>query len=86
MSKKNYWFARKKYGYGWSPSTWQGWLTILIYFLLILIAGLFLAESSLNMFMYIVIVATISLLALCGFKGPTPKWQWGDKIFKNDSK
>jgi hypothetical protein len=20
------WFGRKKYGYGWGPRTWQGWL------------------------------------------------------------
>ena len=25
------WFKAKKYGYGWYPATWQGWLVILVY-------------------------------------------------------
>jgi hypothetical protein len=23
--EKQYWFRAKKYGWGWTPSTWQGW-------------------------------------------------------------
>ncbi|MGH2575573.1 MAG: hypothetical protein ACRDFC_07730, partial [Ignavibacteria bacterium] len=27
-----YWFKRKKYGFGWNPASWQGWVVLLIYF------------------------------------------------------
>ena len=30
MSKK-YWFKAKQYGWGWSPSSWQGWAVICLY-------------------------------------------------------
>jgi len=30
-----YWFRRKLYGWGWTPATWQGWLTLLIFILII---------------------------------------------------
>ena len=30
--KKRYWFPAKRYGWGWGfPTTWQGWVTILLY-------------------------------------------------------
>ncbi len=25
------WFKRKRYGWGWTPATWQGWLIIAFY-------------------------------------------------------
>ena len=28
MKKGNLWFRRKKYGWGWTPSTWQGWTVV----------------------------------------------------------
>lgn len=33
--REGYWFARKLYGYGATPVTWQGWLTTLAYFIAI---------------------------------------------------
>jgi hypothetical protein len=29
--KDQYWFKAHKSGYGWHPSTWQGWLVIVLY-------------------------------------------------------
>lgn len=40
--RKRYWFPAKEYGYGWGlPVTWQGWLVIVAYLVLIA-AGIFL--------------------------------------------
>jgi len=31
-AKTKYWFPAKKYGVGWAlPSTWQGWITLILY-------------------------------------------------------
>jgi hypothetical protein len=35
MEKKK-WFVRKKYGWGWTPASWQGWLLIALYILFVL--------------------------------------------------
>ena len=35
--EKRYWFPAKRYGWGWSfPTTWQGWLVMALYLILIL--------------------------------------------------
>jgi hypothetical protein len=31
-----YWFRPKRYGYGATPVTWQGWLVILVYIAIVL--------------------------------------------------
>lgn len=31
-----YWFKRKLYVWGWTPTKWQGWLVILIFILFVL--------------------------------------------------
>lgn len=28
---KKLWFGNKRYGYGWVPNTWQGWMLVGIY-------------------------------------------------------
>jgi|TARA_Y100000310_G_C20510974_1_gene728830 prepilin signal peptidase PulO-like enzyme (type II secretory pathway) len=34
-----YWFRPKRYGYGFYPISWEGWLATLILVVLILVAG-----------------------------------------------
>lgn len=41
-NEKKFWFKRKRYGYGWAPSTWQGWLVIAVY-----VVGIFVATLDL---------------------------------------
>ncbi|MEO5646264.1 MAG: hypothetical protein ABIO57_04170 [Candidatus Paceibacterota bacterium] len=78
------WFKRKRYGYGWTPSTWQGWTVLLVYVLSIA----FFAENSRNFtktsdivigFIIPTFMFTILLLIVTWTKGETPRWQWGDK-------
>lgn len=28
---EGYWFKRKLYGWGWTPATWQGWVTLVAF-------------------------------------------------------
>jgi len=28
---RSYWFGRKRLGIGYGPRTWQGWVTVLVY-------------------------------------------------------
>lgn len=37
---QRYWFKRKIWGWGWTPATWQGWLSTLIYISLVLLIAL----------------------------------------------
>lgn len=80
------WFKRKKYGYGWYPVTWQGWLVIVIYLVLLfaMIASVEALDLSEELSAYIVIIVvtltTSFLVSISYIKGEKPlRWQWGDK-------
>lgn len=33
------WFRRKRFGYGWTPSSWEGWLATLLFVLACIAVG-----------------------------------------------
>ena len=91
MSKpQKYWFKRRRYGYGWTPVTWQAWASLGV-FLVIITGGTVVLEGAprhslsaqLGVYLLIVLIATISLIALAYFKGPKPKWRWGKRGHDN---
>ncbi len=82
MAKQKYWFKRRRYGYGWIPSTWQGWLVLAMYMAVIVIGSIFInpeGEEMAKTFIYLVYVfiSTFVLLFITYRKGPKPKWRSG---------
>jgi hypothetical protein len=75
-SDDSYWFAVKRYGFGWGwPASWQGWVTVLVY-VVMLGGGLILAEPGPTRLIYSVAL-TIALIAIVVWKGERPaKWRW----------
>ncbi|WP_068084150.1 hypothetical protein [Novosphingobium rosa] len=70
------WFRRKRFGWGWSPASVEGWLSIGAYLLIVL--ALHAARNVSPAFSFIgIALATAGLIALGFFKGEPPKWQWG---------
>jgi hypothetical protein len=75
-----YWFKPKKFGYGATPSTWQGWAVTGAYCLIVwgsaaaMVAhrgsGLALAIST-----SIIVAATVALVAV-GVKKTAGRWGW----------
>ena len=82
--KKNYWFRAKKYGWGWSPATWQGWLIIGVYIFLVLFdfnridTHSHSASDTLLNFIPETFILTIILIVICYLTGEKPGWHWGD--------
>lgn len=86
MSKtdKGYWFKRRRYGYGWIPVRWQGWVSVVGGILIIIGAAFTFASapySNEGLWLYLtVVLTTVVLLLIVGAtKGPKPKWRWGKK-------
>lgn len=79
---KNYWFKRRRYGYGWTPVTWQGWAVIGC-FVAVVLGGAFVGsqneESDLALWLYLnfVFAAALLLIGVSLQKGPMPHWRWG---------
>ena len=75
------WFKAKSFGYGWYPSTWQGWLVVSAY-LLILSAYVYWSIASVktfNVWLYLGGVAALTsiLIFICRKKGEPAHWRWG---------
>ncbi len=84
---EKYWFKAKRYGWGWRPVTWQGWIIMLVYvaalILTVYATGLNKHSTSDSLFTAaaVFVALTLLLLAICYQTGEKPRWRWGD----NDS-
>lgn len=78
MKFNKYWFVPKKYGYGATPSTWEGWLfTFFIILLIILDAYLFIGRAPMVYFtLFFLIIVIFILVGMRKTKGSW-KWRWG---------
>jgi len=80
---QGYWFKNKIYGWGWTPAKWQGWATILIFVVLLVLNFLridFTSHSTSDTVRPFIIQAAVLILVLifvCYKKGEKPRWQWG---------
>ncbi|NCN45757.1 MAG: hypothetical protein COU63_02295 [Candidatus Pacebacteria bacterium CG10_big_fil_rev_8_21_14_0_10_36_11] len=82
--KKKLWFRRKLYGWGWFPITWQGWLVLAVYMLLIFLLTLLLDNEvvySKGFFGLLlpIILLTLLLIYITYETGEKPRWQWGKR-------
>ena len=81
--EKKLWFRAKRYGYGWYPATWQGWVVLGIYVCLILLAsweilgGNEKGVAAVKHFLLTVGILTFFLLYVCIKYGEPPRWRWG---------
>ena len=74
---KKIWFKRKKYGFGWTPSTWEGWTVVLVWAILFYS---FISKTNQNwsknsLFIFLI---TGILIYVSYKKGESPRWQWGE--------
>ncbi len=74
-----YWFRAKRYGWGWTPLTWQGWAALAAFVaLLVADALVFPPRQALAAYIACVVGLTVLFLAVCWLKGEPPRWRWGN--------
>ena len=83
---KTIWFKAKRYGWGWQPSTWQGWLITLAYMVIIVVHAIMIewwqkefGDLGIILWTSGLIGIACTLIYLCIAFGETPRWQWGGK-------
>lgn len=83
MENKKIWFKAKRYGWGWTPASIEGWICIAIFMALVIITA-FLVEKFTNsemefaiIYMLLLLLQTIPLIYICYKKGEKPGWRWG---------
>ena len=86
-NKRNYWFKRRRYGYGWLPVTWQGWTVLLVFGAVLIGGGEVLLKNAprhvysdaAGAYLALVLISTAVLVVIAYKKGPAPKWRWGKR-------
>lgn len=83
MKESNLWFKQKRYGWGWIPCNWKGWVVLGVY-LSALAAYPYMAdygfveyEKTMLVFWLFTILWTASFFFILIKKGEKPKWRWG---------
>ena len=94
--KKELWFRRKTYGWGWTPIVWKGWAVVAGWLVvnMLSIALLFsrqpksysLPSVRIVIFLMIVIATSFIVLGISYAKGELPRWQWGNPKSKDWNK
>ncbi len=83
-SEKQYWFAAKRYGWGWTPNTWQGWLVIILALGALGLAtsvAQFNADTDNQFIAELIpsaIVIVLLLVSVSWATGEPPRWRWGN--------
>ncbi len=89
-TKRKLWFRSKRFGWGWYPSSWQGWVVTALFSLLYALSGVIfgafapavvqaggsVVEGTI-LFISILILLSAALLAICYRYGEKPRWRWG---------
>lgn len=73
------WFKAKRYGYGWYPATWQGWMVLCIW--IVFFIGAFVRwdiERQTMQFLCDALSSTAVLLVVCWLTGEQARWRWGN--------
>jgi hypothetical protein len=77
------WFKAKRYGYGWYPCTWQGWvITAMTIVAIIFNASAVDATShsvsdTLLGSALVTVILVLQLLIICALTGEKARWRWG---------
>ena len=77
--ERKFWFAAKRYGYGWGlPLCWQGWVAYAVFIgALIADACVFNPGRHMACFQIGVFVLVAAFVAVGFWKGEPARWRWG---------
>ena len=75
VARPKYWFAAKRYGWGWGlPLCWQGWVVMGVWLAVLVPVVILLEEPARGT---AVLLESVVLVAICWWKGEPPRWRWG---------
>ena len=78
------WFKTKRYGWGWTPCSWEGWVVIVAFLIFQYWNFLRLDKVShsnsdtIRPFIIQTFLVVIILIIICYKKGEKPRWRWGN--------
>lgn len=78
--EQRYWFAAKRYGWGWGlPVTWEGWGVLMLWVVAFILAGRYLIPHNMYAHLLFALAMVGLLLSICYLKGEPPRWRFGNQ-------
>jgi hypothetical protein len=77
-----YWFKQRRFGYGATPVTWQGWVFVLVFLAIVLACmGVVMLAGSYNspagaIAALVVLLAAIVVMMVVGWRKTEGGWRW----------
>ena len=72
-----YWFKPRRFGLGATPTTWEGWLVVLVFIIWIAYVSIKITSES-NIFMPLMAISIVLLISISRKKtNGLWKWRWG---------
>jgi hypothetical protein len=73
------WFAPKRYGYGATPITWQGWALTLGFVALSVLSSVIFARRPSQLFAIMVPLVVVFMVICAKTTRGGWRWRWGDR-------
>ncbi len=82
---RGYWFKRRRYGWGWTPASPQGWLALAVFVGALMLPKVIMGEDSQKGIPGKIWRWGLSagFLAFVSTRGPKPRWRWGGRSDDN---
>ena len=77
VSMNKYWFKPKKYGWGFMPISWEGWVSTLILVVIIYAIAIY-TEIVVAVILVGILAVVFSIFATKVTRGKV-KWRWGSE-------
>lgn len=75
----DYWFVPKRYGFGATPDTWQGWALTIGFVAVLVVVARFFAERPVQLTAIVVPLALV-FTVICARKTRDGfRWRWGEE-------
>jgi hypothetical protein len=81
------WFHARKYGWGWTPATIEGWLVVAAFLIAVIIntvvfvhrtrTGTDIRSATITFLLWLAILTGI-LVTIGWMTGERPRWRWGN--------
>ena len=77
-----YWFKPKGFGYGATPTTWEGWLVVIIFVLFLFSLSYKLKEGKILEYIIYLVLGIITMIIITKNKTDgVGKWNWRRNYF-----
>lgn len=78
MKINKYWFKPKRYGYGATPITWEGWAVVVVFVGFLMLRSAMISETNHTQFILELVISIVIMIILSKDKTKEDwKWRWG---------